>query len=81
MEHHFERQDYNLMEAAFLGAAMAIKLIAYVIVTLIAFPALLAFLDYVLSFMGSRVGHPEFNFEVHSHIYFDVEVSCLLKLL
>lgn len=52
------------MEAASSGAVTAIKLIAYVVVNLIAFISLLAFVDFLLSFMGSRVGHPEVTFQV-----------------
>lgn len=55
--------EHNIMEAASAGALTAIKLISYVTVNLIAFISLLAFVDYSLSFMGSRVGHPEFTFQ------------------
>ncbi|XP_033748595.1 solute carrier family 28 member 3-like [Pecten maximus] len=55
--------EYNIMEAASAGALTAIKLISYVTVNLIAFISLLAFLDYFLSSMGSRVGHPEVTFQ------------------
>ncbi|OWF53706.1 solute carrier family 28 member 3-like [Mizuhopecten yessoensis] len=55
--------EHNVMEAASAGALTAIKLISYVTVNLIAFISLLAFLDYFLSFMGSRVGHPEVTFQ------------------
>ncbi|XP_060072660.1 sodium/nucleoside cotransporter 1-like [Ylistrum balloti] len=56
-------QELNIMEAASAGAVGSIKLISYVIVNLIAFIALLAFVNYFFSFMGARVGHPEFTFE------------------
>ncbi|XP_060072675.1 solute carrier family 28 member 3-like [Ylistrum balloti] len=55
--------EHNIMEAASAGALTAIKLISYVTVNLIAFISLLAFVDYFLSFMGSRVGHPEVTFQ------------------
>ena len=61
---HFLRQETNLIEALSVGATVAIKLIAYVVVNLIAFVALIAFLDAVVSYLGGRVGHPELSFQV-----------------
>jgi pyrimidine nucleoside transport protein len=52
------------MEAASVGAMGAIKLIANVIVNLIAFVAILSFLDATLSYFGSRVGYPQISFDV-----------------
>lgn len=58
------------MEAASVGAMGAIKLIANVIVNLVAFIALLSFLDATLSYFGSRVGYPELSFDVrHTFIW------------
>ncbi|XP_069135113.1 solute carrier family 28 member 3-like [Argopecten irradians] len=56
-------KEHNLMEAASVGAVTAIKLVSYVVANLIAFISILAFIDYCFSFMGARVGHPEFTFE------------------
>ena len=61
---HFLRQETNLIEALSVGATIAIKLIAYVVVNLIAFVAVIAFLDAVVAYLGGRVGHPELNFQV-----------------
>ena len=63
---HFLRQETNLIEALSVGATVAIKLIAYVVVNLIAFVALIAFLDAVVSYLGGRVGHPELSFQVRT---------------
>lgn len=52
------------MEALSAGATSTIKLIAYVVVNLIAFIAILAFIDAIIGFYGERVGHPEVSFEV-----------------
>lgn len=64
MQHSFFRQESNLIDALSVGATTTIKLIAYVVVNLIAFVAVVAFLDAVVSYMGGRVGHPELNFQV-----------------
>ncbi|OWF53707.1 solute carrier family 28 member 3-like [Mizuhopecten yessoensis] len=56
-------KELNLMEAASAGAVASIKLVSYVVVNLIAFISLLAFINFSFSFMGERVGHPEFTFE------------------
>ena len=64
MQHSFFRQESNIIDALSVGATTTIKLIAYVVVNLIAFVAVVAFLDAVLSYMGGRVGHPELNFQV-----------------
>ena len=60
----FFRNETNLMEAASAGAQSTIKLIAYVVVNLIAFLAILSFVDTIISFYGGRIGHPEVDFEV-----------------
>ena len=52
------------MEAASAGAQSTIKLIAYVVVNLVAFLAILSFVDTIISFYGGRIGHPEVDFEV-----------------
>ena len=52
------------MEAVSVGAVGAVKLIANVVVNLVAFVAILAFLDATLSYFGGRVGHPELSFGV-----------------
>ncbi|XP_071177423.1 solute carrier family 28 member 3-like [Mytilus edulis] len=56
-------QETNILEAASVGATATVKLVAYVVVNLIAFLAILSFLDAAISFYGERVGHPEINFE------------------
>ena len=68
----FFRNETNLMEAASAGAQSTVKLIAYVVVNLIAFLAILSFVDTIISFYGGRIGYPEVDFEViilRSNIY------------
>ena len=47
-----------------MGATTAIKLVAYVVVNLLAFVAVLAFLDASLSYFGGKVNYPDLNFQV-----------------
>lgn len=58
-----EGTERNVIEAAAKGASTAIALVANIAANLIAFTAFLAFLNGVLSWIGSMVGHPEFTFE------------------
>ncbi|XP_052073347.1 solute carrier family 28 member 3-like isoform X1 [Mytilus californianus] len=68
-------KESNLMEAASAGATSTVKLIAYVVVNLIAFLAILSFVDAIISFYGDRVGHPEVNFEwLCSYIFMPLAV-------
>lgn len=57
------RKERNIMEAISVGAMGAVKLVANVVVNLVAFVAILAFIDASLSYFGSRVGHPEISFD------------------
>ena len=67
--------ETNLMEAASAGAQSTIKLIAYVVVNLIAFLAILSFVDTIISFYGGRIGHPEVDFEwLCSYIFMPLAV-------
>ena len=62
-------QERNVVEAAARGAMGAIAVVASILVNLIAFIALMAFLDAILSYLGSRVGYPEFSFQVSGRSY------------
>ncbi|NXX97215.1 S28A3 protein, partial [Centropus bengalensis] len=53
----------NILEAASQGASTSILLVANIAVNLIAFLALLAFLDSVLSWVGNLFDYPQLNFE------------------
>ncbi|XP_051498794.1 solute carrier family 28 member 3 [Apus apus] len=53
----------NLLEAASQGASTSIMLVANITVNLIAFLALLAFLDSALSWLGNLFDYPQLNFE------------------
>jgi len=56
-------QTANIIEAAANGAAVAIPLVANIAAMLIAFLAILAFLDQSLSWFGNFVGYDELSFE------------------
>ena len=58
------RKEANVIEAAASGASNAIPLVANIAANLIAFLAFLAFIDAVLSYLGSMVDHPELSFKV-----------------
>ncbi|CAH1780061.1 unnamed protein product [Owenia fusiformis] len=68
----FRRQDdiqldkgpeTNIIEAASNGAMNSIKLCAGVVVNLIAFISLLAFINACMGYLGGRVGYPELDFQ------------------
>ncbi|XP_029808440.1 sodium/nucleoside cotransporter 1 isoform X1 [Suricata suricatta] len=54
----------NVLEAASSGAAVSVKLVANIGANLIAFLALLAFVNAALSWLGAMVGVPELSFEL-----------------
>ncbi|NXY08839.1 S28A3 protein, partial [Pteruthius melanotis] len=56
-------ESKNLLEAASQGASTSIGLVANIIVNVIAFLALLSFLDSGLSWVGSLFDYPQLNFE------------------
>lgn len=53
-----------MIEALSVGATTAVKLVAFVVVNLIAFFAVLNFLDAMLSYFGAKVNCPELSFQV-----------------
>ncbi|XP_025948319.2 solute carrier family 28 member 3 [Dromaius novaehollandiae] len=56
-------ESNNLLEAASQGASASILLVANIAVNLIAFLALLAFVDSALSWAGNLFNYPQLNFE------------------
>ena len=62
-----------MIEALASGASMSIVLVANIAVNLIAFVAILAFVDGILMWLGGMVGKPDLSFEVCS--FYQVE-SC-----
>ena len=54
----------NIIEAAAAGAAASIPLIAHILVTVIAFVALLYFINATLTWFGQRVGIEELTYQV-----------------
>ncbi|NWH56319.1 S28A3 protein, partial [Geococcyx californianus] len=56
-------ESKNLLQAASQGASTSILLVANIAVNLIAFLALLAFLDSALSWVGNLFDYPQLNFE------------------
>ncbi|XP_074659277.1 solute carrier family 28 member 3-like isoform X2 [Tubulanus polymorphus] len=57
-------KERNLLEAASAGASSSIKLVANIAANLIAFLAMLAFINAALSWFGSLVDLPELTFQV-----------------
>ena len=59
-------EDRNLIDAAASGAILAVKLVGNIAANLIAFIALLAFLNDTLTWFGKRAGleDPDLTFEV-----------------
>ena len=74
----------NVIEAAASGASNAIPLVANIAANLIAFLAFLAFIDAILSYIGSMVDHPEVSFKVglrHSNVMHNLfHHACLLQI-
>lgn len=58
------RRERNILEAAAAGASASIKLVANIAANLIAFIAMLEFVNAVLSWFGSFVGIPALSFQV-----------------
>ena len=58
------RKEKNLVEALAAGASMSIALVANIAVNLIAFVAVLAFVDAILMWLGGMVGYPKLSFSV-----------------
>lgn len=58
------RESTNLLEAAANGATSAVALVANIVVNVIAFLALLAFFDSVLSWLGGMFDYPQLSFSV-----------------
>ena len=58
------RESTNMLEAASQGASNAVALVANIVVNLIAFLALLAFFDGVLSWLGGMLDCPQLSFSV-----------------
>uniref|UniRef100_A0A671XRD1 Solute carrier family 28 member 1 n=1 Tax=Sparus aurata TaxID=8175 RepID=A0A671XRD1_SPAAU len=60
--------EQNILEAASSGASASIGLVANIAANLIAFLAILGFINAALSWFGSMVGYPEVTFQVRSEI-------------
>uniref|UniRef100_A0A672I2R9 Solute carrier family 28 member 1 n=1 Tax=Salarias fasciatus TaxID=181472 RepID=A0A672I2R9_SALFA len=60
--------EQNILEAASSGASASIGLVANIAANLVAFIAILAFINQALSWFGGMVGYPEVTFEIRSEI-------------
>uniref|UniRef100_A0A8C7F5B0 Solute carrier family 28 member 1 n=1 Tax=Oncorhynchus kisutch TaxID=8019 RepID=A0A8C7F5B0_ONCKI len=60
--------EQNILEAASSGASTSIGLVANIAANLIAFLAILAFINASLGWLGGLVGFPSITFEVRSEI-------------
>uniref|UniRef100_A0A8C2X6Z0 Solute carrier family 28 member 1 n=1 Tax=Cyclopterus lumpus TaxID=8103 RepID=A0A8C2X6Z0_CYCLU len=59
---------YNILEAASSGASASISLVANIAANLIAFLAILGFINATLKWLGGMVGYPSISFQVRSEI-------------
>uniref|UniRef100_A0A3Q2D759 Solute carrier family 28 member 1 n=1 Tax=Cyprinodon variegatus TaxID=28743 RepID=A0A3Q2D759_CYPVA len=60
--------EQNILEAISSGASSSIGLVANIAANLIAFLAILGFINSALSWLGGMVGYPQITFEVRSEI-------------
>uniref|UniRef100_A0A7N6ANM4 Solute carrier family 28 member 1 n=1 Tax=Anabas testudineus TaxID=64144 RepID=A0A7N6ANM4_ANATE len=60
--------EQNILEAVSSGASASIGLVANIAANLIAFLAILAFINQALSWFGGMVGYPEVTFQIRSEI-------------
>ena len=57
-----------MIQAASIGAGMAASAIAIIIVNIIAFMALIEFINQSISYFGGRLGYAELNFQVRKNL-------------
>lgn len=69
------RKEKNILEAASSGATDAISLAANVAANLIAFLAVLAFINAALSWLGELVDIQGLTFQVNNHICWAVPLN------
>ena len=67
-----------MVEALAAGASMSIVLVANIAVNLIAFVAVLAFIDAILMWLGAMIGYPSFSFSVSEAIFYS---SCIIRMI
>ena len=79
MKYIFSRYstEHNIIEAATNGATASIKIIGSILVNIIAFLSLLAFLNATLTWFGDRVGVENLTFEVN--ILYRLQVQCAAR--
>lgn len=58
------RDEQNILEAASSGASASVGLVANIAANLIAFLAILGFINQALSWLGGMVGYPALTFQV-----------------
>ena len=75
----FFRQERNIIEAASNGATQSISLIAIFAVNLIAFIALIEFLNQTLIWIGNRVGFEKPGDEITFQVW-EMYISWILKI-
>ena len=64
-------KESNALECISNGAVMAVELVVAIIANLIVFLAILAFVDNVIYFIGSMIGHEGWSFELFmSYLFF-----------
>lgn len=71
------RDAQNLLEAASSGAAMSVRVVTNVAANLIAFLAVLAFINAALSWLGELVDIQGLTFQVKDSICWAVPLGCV----
>lgn len=73
---HNNRDAQNLIEAASTGAAISVKVVANIAANLIAFLAVLDFINAALSWLGELVDIQGLTFQVKDYICWAVPLGC-----
>jgi len=75
----YDRTEGNIIEAVAAGAGNAIPLVANIAVNLIAFIALLYFVNATLTWFGQRVGIEELTYQViQLNLFYEYDRGLLL---
>ena len=70
-------KESNIVEAAAAGASQSLPLVANIVGNLIAFLAILTFVNVLVSWLGGLVGHPEWSFQVGVVNYKQISIAAM----
>ena len=79
---HF-RKESNIIEAISNGAVVSVKIVVNIVVNIIAFVALLEFVNQTLTWFGNRLGKtdPPITFEVRRHVAQNIATKLHSRIL